>query len=301
MTRPAAAAPAPPRPQVRALGGHHPPRRQALQPPRRRRLRDAHRRLWALSHPLRARRRRRRPCPDAVRGHEVVPRAGGPALLSPVLLPRRPLGRGLHPRRNARPPPALLRLQPPRPAPPHIFRHRLAYRGGDGGVPALLAPLPCASHSPRAHVSTVCGGPSRTRLPASTAQPAAPARQLIPPACPARGAWARALPHPAGPLPRCSHTWPLTAQACDLVDSLLVLRPDRRPSCAQALAHPFFSPLHDATDEPEAPASCVVAGEGEVWSEAQIKGKRGESWGPPLAALLQSNSHASPSFCAGQP
>lgn len=59
-----------------------------------------------------------------------------------------------------------------------------------------------------------------------------------------------------------------------MIDSLLVFRPERRPSCAEALAHPFFRPLHDPEDEPEAPAPCVVAGEGEVWSEAQIKGAK---------------------------
>ena len=37
--------------------------------------------------------------------------------------------------------------------------------------------------------------------------------------------------------------------AVDLLDKLLVLDPDRRPSAAEALAHPYFARLHDLDDE----------------------------------------------------
>ena len=37
--------------------------------------------------------------------------------------------------------------------------------------------------------------------------------------------------------------------AVDLLDKLLHLDPDRRPSAAEALAHPYFSWLHREDDE----------------------------------------------------
>eukprot|EP01013_Petalomonas_cantuscygni_P024328 TRINITY_DN45934_c0_g1_i1.p1 TRINITY_DN45934_c0_g1~~TRINITY_DN45934_c0_g1_i1.p1 ORF type:complete len:393 (+),score=80.59 TRINITY_DN45934_c0_g1_i1:130-1308(+) len=41
--------------------------------------------------------------------------------------------------------------------------------------------------------------------------------------------------------------------AMDLLEKLLRFNPEKRPTAAEALAHPYFEGLHDPTDEPDAP------------------------------------------------
>jgi serine/threonine protein kinase len=62
-----------------------------------------------------------------------------------------------------------------------------------------------------------------------------------------------------------------SAQALDLLDSLLQFSPERRLTAAQALAHPYMADLHDVDDEPASEGCFDFAFERQKLSLAELR------------------------------